>query len=108
MTSNGSPYTRFKRALDSGNLLLVQTAAAELPRVGLQDALRVCLLLRDGDSDRFERAAVRWAGRFALEARGASLEAIARAVAALDALPDRPEDAMEQLAALCSEHHVAP
>ncbi len=108
MTSDGSPYTRFKRALDVGNLLLVQAAAAELPRVGLRDALRVCLLLRDGDPDRYERAAVRWVGRFSLEARDVSLEALARAVAAFDALPDRPDDGMERLAALCVEHQVAP
>ena len=106
MTSDGSPYTRFRRAIDAGNLLQVQSTAAELPRVGLHDALRVCLLLRDGDPDRYERAAVRWAGRFALEARDVSLEAIARVVAALDALPDHPEDGMEHLAALCSEHRV--
>jgi hypothetical protein len=106
MTSDGSPYTRFRRALDAGNLNLVVAAAAELPRVGLDDALRVCLLLRDGDPERFERAAVRWTGRFALEARNVSLEAIERAITALNVLPDRPDDAMERLAALCTAHGV--
>ncbi len=90
MTSDGSAYTRFQRSLATGNLNLVVAAAAELPRVGLHDALRVCLLLRDGDPDRFERAAVRWTGRFALEAREVSLEAIELAIAALNVLPDRP------------------
>jgi len=75
---------------------LVIATAAELPRVGLRDALEVCLLLRDSDPDRYERAAVRWAGRFALEASAVSLEAIERAIAALSALPDRPEDAMDR------------
>ena len=36
---------------------------------------------RDGDEERYERAAVRWAGRFALEARTVTLEAVATAVA---------------------------
>jgi hypothetical protein len=35
----------------------------------LDDALRICLVIRDSDPDRYERAAVRWLGRFALEAR---------------------------------------
>ena len=106
MTSDGSAYTRFKRALQTGNLTLVIATAAELPQVGLRDALQVCLLLRDGDGDRYERAAVRWAGRFALEARAVTLEAIQSAVAALDVLPERPSEAMEHLARLCAEHHV--
>jgi hypothetical protein len=49
MTSDGSAYTRFRRALDVGNLALVRAAAAELPHVSIRDALRVCLLLRDDD-----------------------------------------------------------
>lgn len=93
-------------ALRTGNLTLVIAAATELPRVGLRDALEVCLLLRDGDPERYERAAVRWVGRFALEAQIVSLEAIETAVAALNALPDRPTDAMERLAQLCAEHRV--
>ena len=104
MTSDGSAYSRFRRALATGNLLLVRAAAAELPRVNLQDALEVCLLLRDQDAERFERAAVRWLGRFALEARDATLEAVQRAAAALDAMPRQPEAAMETLAALCLRH----
>ena len=106
MTSDGSAYSRFKRALETRNLLLISAAAAELPHVGLRDALQVCLVLRDGDPERYERAAVRWTGRFALEANDVSLEAIDRAVAALEALPDQPGDAMERLAVLCQEHRA--
>jgi hypothetical protein len=47
--TKGGPYARFRRALDSGNLTLVRAAAAELPAVNLEDALRICLLLRDAD-----------------------------------------------------------
>lgn len=50
---------------------------------------------------------LRWAGRFALEARDATLEDLRAAVAALDALPARPQEAMDMLAQLCVEHRLA-
>lgn len=106
MTSDGSPYPRFKRALDTGNLNLVRLAAAELPHVAIDDALRVCLLLRDGDPDVYDRAAVRWAGRFALEGRHVRLDDVQAAAAALDALPHEPEQAMEILSRLYAEHAI--
>jgi hypothetical protein len=71
-----------------------------MPRINLQDALRICLLMREQDG--FERAAVRWLGRFALEARSATIEDVQTAAAALDALPDRPDTAMERLAHVCT------
>jgi hypothetical protein len=67
----------------------------------------MCLLMRD-DPPRYERAAVRWTGRFALEAREVSIEAVEDALAAFDALPERPDDAMEHLATLCFTHNVRP
>ena len=106
VTSQGSPYTRFQRALATGNLALVQMAAAELPQVGLRDALEVCLLVRDSDVARYDRAAVRWVGRFALEGRGVSLSAVEQAVAALAVLPERPQEAMERLGGLCAAHGI--
>jgi hypothetical protein len=85
----------------------VRAAAAELPHVSIRDALRVCLLLRDDDDlALYERAAVRWTGRFALEARGADLEAIQTAAAALETLPAAPAESMETLAALCAAYQV--
>ena len=101
VTSDPSPYSRFRRALATGNETLVIAAARELPRISLDDALRVCLVLRGGDPERFERAAVRWLGRFALEAKGASIDDLRIAADALDALPDQPVGAMEQLQGLC-------
>ena len=106
MTSDGSAYARFKRALEVGNELLVLAAARELPRIALDDALRICLLLRDGDPDRYERAAVRWLGRFALEAQQVTIEALRLAADALATLPRKPMEAMEQLQRLCVEHRV--
>ena len=107
MTSDGNPYARFRRALETGNETLVVTAARELPQVRLDDALRICLVLRGGDPDRYERAAVRWLGRFALEACEVTIEDIRLAADALDALPDQTTDAMECLQRLCLARGVA-
>ena len=107
MTSEGSAYARFRRALETGNELLVVTAARELPRIELEDALRICLVLRDGDPERYERAAVRWLGRFALEARAVTIDALRAAADALDALPERSPEAMERLQVICAAHGLA-
>jgi hypothetical protein len=107
VTSDGNAYSRFRRALQSGNETLVIAAARELPQVALDDALRICLVLRGGDPSRYERAAVRWLGRFALEARGVTIEDLRLAADALDALPERAAEAMERLQRLCVARGVA-
>lgn len=107
MTSDGSPYARFRRALKTGNEQLVIAAALELPRIALDDALRICLVLRGGDPARYDRAAVRWLGRFALEAKGVTIDDVRIAADALDALPERTTEAMETLQRLCLAHHLA-
>ncbi|MBV8431667.1 MAG: hypothetical protein JO244_10920 [Solirubrobacterales bacterium] len=106
MTSEGSAYVRFRRALRTGNANLVISTALELPQIALDDALRICLVFRDGDQERYERAAVRWLGRFALEARGVTIDSLQAAAAALDSLPERTSDAMEQLQRICLAHDV--
>ncbi len=67
MTSQGSAYSRLQRALLTGNLVLVEAAAAELPRIGLDDALTILALLADAGDPRFDRAAARWVGRLLVE-----------------------------------------
>jgi hypothetical protein len=101
VSSDGSAYARFRRALETGNEMLVLGAARELPQIALDDALRICLVLREGDRRRYDRAAVRWLGRFALEARAVTMADLRAAAAALDALPTRSVEAMEQLQRLC-------
>jgi hypothetical protein len=101
MGDAGSPYVRFRRSLETGNSRLVLAADRELPQVALDDALRICLVLRDGDPDRYERAAVRRLGRFALGGAGVTIAELRLAADALDALPDQPSEAMERLQALC-------
>lgn len=105
VTSQGHAYARFRRALDTGNPALVRAAAAEVPRVALLDALRVCWALRDDDA-LYERACVRWIGRFCLEAKP-SLEGLDDAIAALCALPHHPDHSLRALTELCREHRLA-
>jgi hypothetical protein len=100
MSIKGGSYARFRRALETGNVTLVRAAAAELPTINLDDALRVCLLLRRADAGLYERAVVRWLGRFALEHPGATLPMVHQAVPAFERLPDDPEAAQRELVAL--------
>jgi hypothetical protein len=88
MTSQGGPYARFRRALASGNPTVATAAAAELPKLGLADALALLLLYSRTDRRRFDRAAVRWHGRLCLEAGRLSPADAALALAALGALGD--------------------
>ena len=83
MSIKGSPYQRFIRALETGNPLLVRSAAAELPHVSLADALAICLVLLDREPELYGRAAARWTARYCLEVRGVALE---EAVAVLGAM----------------------
>lgn len=107
MSTKGSAYARFKRALGTGNLALVHAAAAELPRVELVDALSICLLLSAHDHARFERAAVRWLARLALERPGVRLEDLRAGLVAFQALPHNPVAARRSLAELCAAHDLA-
>jgi alpha-D-ribose 1-methylphosphonate 5-triphosphate synthase subunit PhnH len=64
MTSQGSPYTIFRRALERGSLPGVRAAVANLPAPPpLDDALVICLLLLDQEPDRYERAALNYPER---------------------------------------------
>jgi hypothetical protein len=67
VTSQGSAYSRFQRALTTGNLAIVEAAAVELPSVGLDDALAILALLAQTGDPRFDRAAARWVGRLLTE-----------------------------------------
>ena len=104
MSIKGSPYARFRAALRAGNLLLVRTAAAELPQVDLVDALAICVLMGAQQDERFDRAATRWLARLALERPAISLADLRTGLNALDALPHNPAAARGELVALCARH----
>lgn len=100
MTSSGSPYARFRRALAIGRLPLVLAAAAELGHVGLGDALDVLVLIAREDPERYPRAAARFMQRLASE-RTLTLEEHRLALAIIDLLPvdQRAAEAIRALAA---------
>lgn len=104
MTSQGSAYGRFRKALNRGNLALAHAAALELPQVDLVDALRIVLLMRGVDDERYDRAATRWLGRFAVERPSARLEDLQLALHALEALPYNEQAARQTLGRLCEAH----
>src|SRR3954467_12986970 len=105
MGSDGSPYSRLQRAIRSGNLPLIHATAAELGWVPLRDALAILLVIDAKAEELFDAAAVRWAGRLALEVRELTLEEFAGALRSLVALPD--EHAQRSLLELC-ERAVRP
>jgi hypothetical protein len=104
VTSQGSAYSQFKRALTRGNFLLAWTLAAELPKVPLADALSLLLLARDQQPWRFEAAAPRWHARLCSEA-ALTLSDAQLAVAALHSLRGPGAAAGGRaLVAICGAH----
>jgi hypothetical protein len=102
VSDSGSAYSRFQRALTTGNLMIIRAAAAELPAIRLDDALQVCVLLRDREPDRYERAAVRWIGRYCVERGDATLDDVDHARAAFSFMRRDPERALALLQTLCA------
>jgi len=99
--SDGSAYARFQRALRTGNLTVIRSTAADLPVVRLDDALQVCVLLRDREPERYERAAVRWIGRYCVERPDVTLEDVEHARAAFTIMRRDPSRALGILQTLC-------
>ena len=106
MSIKGSSYQRFRRALTTGNPLLIRTAAAELPPLSLADALRVTLAYRGRDLVRYQRASGRWLGRLALSAplSIAELQIVAGALEALREGQTQP--GAEALGAVFAAHSL--
>src|SRR5687767_10098795 len=88
LTSQGSPYSVFKHALLRGDLAAVRAAPADLPRVPLDDAFLICLLILDQRPNQYERAAVRWLSRLLAERRHVALRHAELAAGHLAALAD--------------------
>ncbi len=96
VTSQGSPYSRFQRALGTGNMHVIEAAAAELPAVGLEDALAILVVLAQTGDPRFDRAAARWVGRLLTETPAGLVDA-RFALALVERLPSC-RDALHGLA----------
>lgn len=96
VTSEGRAYGRFQRALQTRNLQLVEAAATDLRRIGLDDALAILVLLAEAGDPRFDRAAARWVGRLLTETP-ARLSDARFAIALVERLP-AGRDALHGLA----------
>jgi hypothetical protein len=102
VTSEGSAYHRFRRALDRGNVLEALSSAAELEHVGLSEALELCLLLRNKEPARYTQAALRWHARYCREAKVTFEEAQAVLAALALLAGERKRNAAFALAELLS------
>ena len=86
---------------------LGQGAAAELPHIALEDSLAVCLVYRDADPERFERAIVRWHALLGQHARAMGARESQLALAALRALRGpAAAPAARLLAELCALYEL--
>ena len=105
MSSQGSPYARFKRALRTGNLALVRAAAGELPAVRLDDALLIACLIEEQDR-RAVSSARRCAGWAASRSSGrrVRIEDLREGAVAFAALAANPDGARRALVELCGRH----
>ena len=87
VTPQGSAYMRFRRALDRENVTEALSAASELDFVGLAEALELTLLLSAGDSEKYNRAALRWHVRFVQETKNVDIRESQAVLALLTAIP---------------------
>lgn len=100
MTSQGSAYTRFQRALNSRDLDVVVPALAELPHVDLADALDVLELMAERHDNRYDRAAAKFCARLTTERR-LSVEESRRVLALVEVLPLAPQPVSDHLRLYC-------
>ncbi|HET8537599.1 MAG TPA: hypothetical protein VFL73_10520 [Solirubrobacteraceae bacterium] len=96
MTSDGSAYSRFRRALLTGNMSLVNATARELPQIALDDALRILRVMAAKQDPRFDRAAARFAAR-AIHELGLGLAEARYVLALVEALAASPDTIGELL-----------
>jgi hypothetical protein len=73
LTAQGHPQTIFKRAIEHDNVVLAEMTARELGRISLADALRLLFLYAEKEPIKYERAVLRWLGRYVTEGKGVSL-----------------------------------
>ena len=106
MTSQGSAYGRFQRAITRGHLMHAELAAREVGWLNLADALAVTVLIAKHDASRFGRAAARWHSRFAAEAKGIEAWESRLVLTALEALPHDEELALAIIDRVARVHGI--
>jgi hypothetical protein len=101
VTSQGHAYSRFRRALLTKNVTLIDTAVRELQQVSLDDALRILVVLAEKRDPRYQRAAARFAARVTTE-RSLDLADARYVLALAEALPRSPDAIALLLGRFCS------
>jgi hypothetical protein len=96
LTAQGHPRAIFKRAIERGNLVVAEMAAREAGNLTLAEALELLCLYAAAQDAKFERAAVKWFGRF-IEECSPSLLRAQFALAALSELRGGSEAAETML-----------
>jgi hypothetical protein len=89
VTAQGSPYSRFRRAIERGLAQKAIDAAMEIPTLRLDDALDLCRVLAVAGDSRYAAAARRWLVRLGQEHQP-TLNEIVIATAALAELGHSP------------------
>ena len=102
MSIKGSSYANFRRALLGGNMQIIESAAAELEVVQLEDALRILVVMARAADPRFERAAAKWVARVTAERR-LDLADSRRLIALAECLPEAPDAIEPVLRRLCAQ-----
>jgi hypothetical protein len=85
VTAQRHARVRFKRAIERRALWLAEDAARELPNLPLEDLLMLVRLYAERQSPKYERAALRWLGRY-LDEHSPTLQRFAEMTAILAAL----------------------
>ena len=97
MTSQGTATGRFSRAIQTRNLFMAEVDLKEMGSPSLLLALDYLVLLTTERPEKYPLAALRWHGRFELEARTLTLSESQLALAALVALGDGDTESVEVL-----------
>jgi hypothetical protein len=106
MTQEGRPYARFRRALEVRSVLQAETAARELGRLGLLDALDYLALLAEETPERYDRAARKWLARLLAESPALTLDEVDVALGCLRGVASLYEEqSREVLRALVKRRH---
>jgi hypothetical protein len=100
MTSQGSASGRFTRAIGQRNLFAAEIALREMGTPSLLLALDYLALLAELKPTKYPLAALRWHGRFELEARALTLAESQLALSALVALGEGHTEALDVLRGL--------
>ena len=86
MTSQGSPRSVFRRAVENGNLLVAEIVAREIGVIYLSEALELTALIALKERSRLPRLGARWLQRWLDESPTPTLEDAAFVAACLGAL----------------------